>query len=249
MTVLGIDIGGSGIKGAPVDIEAGRLLTDRFRIPTPPNATPEAVIDIVDKIRVYFDWAGPVGCTVPARVENGLVRTATNIHSDWVNTQIDDLMQQKMGCAVAIVNDADAAGLASMRFGAGRHTSGVVLFLTIGTGIGSALFMDGVLIPNTEFGHLMIHGDTIEKYASARTRYLENLSWPEWAGRFQEVLDRVEFLLAPNFIILGGGVSRPYKTVEFMPHLNTHADLLIETLENEAGIVGAAVLAGSLDSR
>ncbi|TDI76762.1 MAG: ROK family protein, partial [Bacteroidetes bacterium] len=154
MTVLGIDIGGSGIKGAPVDIKAGRLLTDRFRIPTPPNATPEAVVDIVDQIRVFFKWDGPVGCTVPARVENGLVRTATNIHGDWVNTQIDDLMQEKMGCPVAILNDADAAGLASMRFGAGRNINGVVLLLTIGTGIGSALFMDGVLIPNTEFGHL-----------------------------------------------------------------------------------------------
>jgi polyphosphate glucokinase len=184
MTILGIDIGGSGIKGAPVDVLKGEMLTERYRIQTPENATPEAVVDIVDQIRNYFDWTGPIGCTVPARVEHGLVRTAANIHKYWIDTQIDELLERKTGCRVSVLNDADAAGLASMRFGAGRQTSGVVLMLTIGTGIGSALFNNGVLVPNIELGHAMLHGDIVENYASDRIRKQENLSWRQWAERW-----------------------------------------------------------------
>jgi polyphosphate glucokinase len=246
MIVLGIDIGGSGIKGAPVDVVKGEMLTERYRIPTPKKATPEAVVDIVDHIRNHFDWTGPIGCTVPARVEGGLVRTAANIHKNWIDTQIDELLERKTGCRVSVLNDADAAGLASMRFGAGRQTSGVVLMLTIGTGIGSALFNDGLLVPNIELGHAMLHGDIVENYASDRVRTQEEMSWREWAERFQEVLDRLEFLIAPTYIIVGGGISRPYKASEYLPYLHPHAKLLIESLENEAGIIGAAASAASL---
>jgi polyphosphate glucokinase len=237
MTILGIDIGGSGIKGAPVDVSKGQMLTERYRIPTPENATPDAVVEIVDHIRNHFNWTGPIGCTIPARVENGLVRTAANIHTSWIDTQIDKMLELKTGCPISVLNDADAAGLASMRFGAGRETSGVVLMLTIGTGIGSALFNDGVLVPNIELGHAMLHGDIVENYASDRVRKRENLSWQEWAERFQEVLDRLEFLIAPTYIIVGGGISRPYKAVdrpykavEYLPYLHPHAKLLIESL-------------------
>jgi len=243
MIILGVDIGGSGIKGAPVDVEKGEMLTERFRIPTPVNATPEAVIEIVDEIRKQFDWRGPIGCTVPARVENGLVRTAANIHKFWIDTQIDEMLSARMGCQVTVLNDADAAGLASMRFGAGRDTHGVTIMLTIGTGIGSALFIDKTLVPNTELGHLMIDGDIAENFASDRIRQEELLSWKEWAERFQVVLDRIEFLFAPAFIVIGGGVARPYKTADYLPFLHTQATLLIETLENEAGIIGAALAA------
>ena len=243
MIILGIDIGGSGIKGAPVDVDKGEMLTERFRIPTPENATPEAGVEIVDEIRQHFDWSGPVGCTVPARVENGLVHTAANIHTDWIDTQIDEMLSARMNCQVTVLNDADAAGLASMQFGAGRETHGVTIMLTVGTGIGSALFIDKILVPNTELGHLMIHGDIAENFASDRTRQQELLSWREWAERFQVVLDRIEFLFAPAFIVIGGGVARPYKTSEYLPYLNPRATLLIETLENEAGIIGAALAA------
>lgn len=243
MIILGVDIGGSGIKGAPVDVTSGKMLTERFRIPTPENATPDAVVEIVNEIREHFDWTGPVGCAVPARVENGLVRTAANIHESWIDTQIDELLEVRTGCPIAVLNDADAAGRASMQFGAGRETHGLALMLTVGTGIGSALFMNKVLVPNSELGHLLIRGDIAENYASDRVRKQEELSWTEWALRFQIVLDRIEFLLAPAYIIIGGGVARPYKSVEYLPYLNPQATLLIETLENEAGIIGAALAA------
>lgn len=243
MIILGVDIGGSGIKGAPVDVEKGEMLTERFRIPTPENATPEAVVEIVDEIRRHYDWTGPVGCAVPARVENGLVRTAANIHERWIDTQIDEILSAKMNCQVIVLNDADAAGLASMQFGVGRGTYGVTIMLTVGTGIGSALFVDKTLVPNTELGHLMIGGDIAENFASDRVRQQDELSWKEWAERFQIVLDRIEFLFAPAFIIIGGGIARPYKTSEYLPYLNPLAALLVESLENEAGIIGAALAA------
>jgi polyphosphate glucokinase len=243
MIVLGVDIGGSGIKGAPVNISKGEMLTERFRIPTPDNATPEAVVEIVDEVRRYFSWSGPIGCTVPARVENGLVRTAANIHDYWIDTQIDELLTKRMNCPVTVLNDADAAGLASVQFGASKNTHGVTIMLTIGTGIGSALFIDKILVPNTELGHLMIGDDIAENFASDRIRKQENLTWKAWAERFQIVLDRIEFLFAPAFIVIGGGVARPYKTAEYLPYLNPQASLLVETLENEAGIIGAAVAA------
>lgn len=240
MEVLGIDIGGTGIKGAVVDITTGELVTERHRIPTPQPATPAAVADVVAEIVRHFQWKGPLGCTLPARVEHGLVRTATNIHEDWVHTHVDELLARATGLNVHTLNDADAAGVASMAFGAGKGRNGLVFFVTVGTGIGSALFIDQHLVPNTELGHLTLHGMAAENYASNRVREEENLSWEAWAGRFQEYLERVEFLFAPDIIIIGGGISRPQKAAEYMPFLHTNAELLTAALENEAGIIGAA---------
>lgn len=243
MIILGIDIGGSGIKGAPVDVDSGKMLTERFRIPTPEDATPNAVAEIVKQITEYFKWTGPVGCTVPARVEHGLVRTAANIHEYWIDTPVEELLSERTGLPVRVLNDADAAGIASMEFGAGKDRDGLVILITVGTGLGSAMFMNRVLVPNTELGHLMLDNVLAEDFASDRTRKKEDLTWREWAERFQVYLDRLEFLFAPDLIIVGGGISRPYKKELYFRYLNTNADLVTESLENEAGIIGAALSA------
>jgi len=245
LEVLGIDIGGTGIKGAPVDTKTGKLTAKRFRIPTPKDATPDAIADVVMEIVKHFNWTGPIGCTVPARVEHGLVRTATNIHALWIDTHVENLFSQKTGCPVTVLNDADAAGVASVMFGKGAQHSGLVFFITVGTGIGSAMFYNKTLIPGTELGHLRLKGDAAELYASDRTRVKEDLSWKSWARRFQKYLDRIEFLFAPDAIIIGGGISRPSKVKSYGKYLSTRADLQYATLENEAGIIGAAYAAAS----
>jgi len=241
--VLGIDIGGTGIKGATVDVTTGQLTNDRHRISTPENATPDAVADIVCQIANHFDWSGPIGCTVPAVVEHGLVRSAANIHDMWIDTHVENLLFSATGQPVRVLNDADAAGLASVKFGAGKGRDGVVFFLTIGTGIGSALFMDQKLVPNTEMGHLILHKKAAELYTSDRVRKRKELSWEKWAGRFQEYLDRLEFLFSPDTIIIGGGISRPKKAEQYLHFLSTRAELLTASLQNEAGIIGAAYAA------
>lgn len=243
MDVLGIDIGGTGIKGAPVNTLTGSLIEERHRIPTPESATPDAVADVVAQIVKHFNWKGHVGCTIPARVEHGLVRTAANIHEDWIDTQVDSLFSGATSCRVSVLNDADAAGLASMRFGTGRGLDGIVFFITVGTGIGSAMFFNQELIPNTELGHLKMKGGSAEDYASNRVRKEKDLTWKKWAKRFQKYLDHVEFLFAPDTIILGGGISRPQKVAEYWDYLSTRADLIPAELENEAGIIGAAAAA------
>ncbi len=243
MEVLGIDIGGTGIKGATVDVTTGRLTNERFRIATPQNATPDAVAEIVRQIADHFDWSGPIGCTVPAVVEHGLVRSAANIHDMWIDTHVENLLFSATGQPVRVLNDADAAGLASVKFGAGKGRDGVVFFLTIGTGIGSALFMDQKLVPNTEMGHLILHKKAAELYTSDRVRKRKELSWEKWASRFQEYLDRLEFLFSPDTIIIGGGISRPKKAEQYLHFLSTRAELLTASLQNEAGIIGAAYAA------
>jgi len=243
MDVLGIDFGGTGIKAATVNTLDGSLTRERFRIPTPDPATPDAVADVMRQMVEYFEWTGHVGCTIPSRVEHGLVRTAANIHEDWIDTQVDSLFPGSTGCRVSVLNDADAAGLASMRFGAGRGLDGLVFFITVGTGIGSAMFYNQQLIPSTELGHLRLKGGSAEDYASNRIRKEKDLSWKKWAKRFQKYLDRVEFLFAPDTIILGGGISRPAKVAEYWHFLSTKADLIPAELENEAGIIGAAAAA------
>lgn len=246
MTVLGIDIGGSGIKGAPVDVETGVLGADRFRIDTPKPATPAKVAKAVRHVVDHFGWHGPIGCTIPARVHNGIALTATNIHSTWIDTPVDLLFSEATGCPVQVMNDADAAGVASVQFGAGKGHRGVILLITVGTGIGTALFVDGVLVPGTELGHLEIQGRNAEQYASDRTRKEVGLSWKQWAKRFQQYLDTVEFLFAPDLIILGGGVSRPTKKEQYIRFLSTKAELVTAILQNEAGIIGAAYMARDL---
>jgi polyphosphate glucokinase len=239
MEALGIDIGGSGIKGAPVDTSSGRLLTERFRIPTPQPATPAAMIDIAAQIVRHFAWSGPIGCGFPAVIRGGKVHTAANIDPSWIGVPIEDELAQVIGTPVKVLNDADAAGMAEMRWGAGQDRMGVVLILTFGTGIGSALFTDGHLVPNTEFGHIEIRGREGEARASDAVRERKRLSWKRWAKRVNEYLDRMERLVWPDLIIVGGGASAD--AAKFLPLLETRAELVPAQMRNNAGIAGAAL--------
>lgn len=244
MEILGIDIGGSGIKGALVNAEKGELVTERHRIPTPPPATPEQVSDIVAELVHYFDWHGPVGCTFPAIIKHGVTWSAANVDNAWIGLDAERLLRTKTGCAVILINDADAAGIAEMSFGAGRGRDGVVFVLTIGTGIGSAIFVDGTLLPNSELGHLELDGREAEKWTSDRARKDKDLKWKEWAERFNTYLGRVEFLFSPDLFIIGGGVSKKFN--KFSEYLHTRAEIVPAELLNDAGIVGAAMAARHL---
>lgn len=246
MEILGIDVGGSGIKGAPVDIRTGELTADRRRVKTPSRADPGGVARAVADVVRYFEWDGPVGCAFPARIKHGVARTAANIDPAWIGTNVSELFQTRAGCPFVVVNDADAAAVAEMRFGAGRDRADIVLLLTVGTGIGSALFQNHVLLPNTELGHFHLHGMVAEHYASDRARKDFKLGWKEWAGRFQEYLTHVERLLDIDLIIVGGGVSKPKKKEKYWKYLQTVAELETAQLQNEAGIVGAALCAETL---
>lgn len=243
MTILGIDIGGTGIKGAPVDVETGALLEERFRLPTPQPALPNAVADVVGEIAKHFNYTGPAGITFPAVVKNGVTYTAANVHESWIGTDAGKLFSEHIGGQATVVNDADAAGIAEMRFGAGRDRNGVVIMLTLGTGIGSAVFLDGKLLPNTEFGHLKIRGKDAEKRASEKVREDKKLSWKEWADRISEYLQELEKLFSPDLFIIGGGVSK--KADKFLPHITTRTEVIIvpAQMRNDAGIIGAAYLA------
>jgi len=243
MDVLGIDIGGSGIKGAPVDLSTGTLTDDRQRIETPRPADPDGVARTVAEVAKKFALDGPVGITFPGVVKGGIVRTAANVDQAWVGTDAVQLFRQALGRPATVLNDADAAGIAEVSFGSGRGHSGLVIMLTFGTGIGSAVFMDGRLIPNTEFGHLELNGAEAEHRASDRSREEENLSWPKWAERVQEYLRHLEDLLWPDLLIIGGGVSK--KAEKFLPLLDIRSPVVPATLLNNAGIVGAAMAAGS----
>ena len=239
MHVLGIDIGGSGIKGAPVDIETGQMLSKRYRISTPKPSKPKSVAKVVAKIAKHFDWEGPIGCGFPAVVQQGITRTAANVHDKWIGTNAGELFSEATGCQVRVINDADAAGMAEMCFGAGKGRNGVVLLVTIGTGLGTSLFINGVLLPNTELGHIEIDGIDAELIASDAARRRDKLSWKEWGERFDLYLESIEKLIWPDLIILGGGVSRRHQ--KFLPYLNVNADIEIAESFNEAGIIGAAL--------
>ncbi len=238
-TRLGIDIGGSGIKGAPVDIGRGELIAERLRIATPQPATPESVARCVAEIVEHFEWHGPIGATMPGVVKQGVVLTAANIDEEWIGTDAATLFAEASDNPVMVLNDADAAGIAEMRFGAGKDRLGVVIMITLGTGIGFAVFNDGVLLPNVEMGHIEINGRDAETLASARVREEDDTSWKKWAESVDLYLDRIDNLLWPDLIIIGGGVSK--KADKFFSHLNTRAELVPATLLNEAGIVGAAL--------
>lgn len=244
---FGIDIGGSGIKGAPVDLKKGELSADRLRIPTPQPSTPEAVADTVAQLLDAFsiDDDLPVGVTFPAVIQHGVARSAANVDKSWIGTDVDDLLTRRTGHDVFVVNDADAAGVAEIQFGAGKDVDGVVLMTTLGTGVGTALFMDGELVPNTELGHLPFPGDAedYEKYVADSVRDREDLSWEDWAARLQEYYALVEALFSPDLIIVGGGVSKKHK--HFLPLLDLHTKIVPATTRNEAGIIGAAALARS----
>ncbi|MEO6143026.1 MAG: polyphosphate--glucose phosphotransferase [Dermatophilaceae bacterium] len=241
---LGIDIGGSGIKGAAVDLARGQFATERLRIDTPKVSSPAAVADIVAQIAGHFAndiGDSPIGVTLPAVVTNGVVRTAANIDPAWIGTNAQKLLSDKLGRSVTVVNDADAAGVGELHFGAARNSSGLVLMTTLGTGIGSALLYDGVLVPNSELGHLEIDGHDAESRAAANVRDDKNLSWQEWADRLQRYYSHIEDLLWPDLIVVGGGVSR--KADKFLPLLHLRAPIVAAQLANSAGIIGAAWLA------
>jgi polyphosphate glucokinase len=240
--VLGIDIGGTGIKAAPVDTTKGTLLTERVKVETPHPAQPDAVAAVVAQHVKNFDWTGPVGLTFPGVVVNGVTTTAANLDPAWVGMDSRALFTKAAGVPVSLINDADAAGLAEMKFGAGSGHQGTVLMLTFGTGIGSALFRDGILVPNTEFGHIEIRGRDAEERASERAKELHDLSWGKWAGRVDEYLRHVEALTAPDLIIIGGGISR--KADKFLPLLTSlRATVVPAAMQNDAGIMGAALAA------
>lgn len=238
-TVLGIDVGGTGIKGAPVDTRSGRLLADRHRILTPQPATPEAVAEVVGELAKFFDWSGPSGATFPAVIKRGVAYTAANVDESWIGTDAAQLFEQAIGGEVTVVNDADAAGIAEMRFGAARGRDGVVIMVTLGTGIGSAVFHDGVLLPNTELGHLQMDGQDAEDLAAESVREADDLSWKKWSKRLNEYLQMLEHLFSPDLFVIGGGVSK--KSGKFIPRLDLQAEVVPAELLNEAGIVGAAL--------
>lgn len=242
-TILGVDIGGTGIKGALVDTSTGELSTERFSLPTPHPARPNAVADVVAQIASRFDYTGPAGITFPGIVKNGVIFSATNVDPAWLHADASKLFQSHIGGRTTVVNDADAAGYAEMRFGAGRDRAGVVIMLTFGTGIGSAIFCDGVLLPNTEFGHLQLRGKDAELRASERVREQKGMSLKKWARIVSEYLASLEKLFSPELFIIGGGISK--KADKFLPYLTAKTEVLIEPakMRNNAGIIGAACMA------
>ena len=244
MEMLGIDIGGSGIKGAPVDVDQGNMIAPRHRIPTPQPSVPEAVGHVVAQIAEHFKWSGPIGCTFPAVVKSGVVYSTANVDDSWVGTNGEALLTEKTGCKVLLLNDADAAGIAEMEFGAGRGQAGVVILLTLGTGIGSAIFVNGTLVPNTEFGHMEVRGKDAEDRASDRIRKAQDLNWKQWTTRLNEFLNRMETLFSPDLFVLGGGVSKKHE--KYLHYLETKAEIVPAQLLNEAGIIGAAIATKSL---
>lgn len=234
------------MKAAPVDTETGELLAERVRIPTPEPAAPEPMADVVGELASHFDWADPVGVAFPAVVQQGMVRTAANIDHSWIGVDAGMLFSAATSLAVTVTNDADAAGIAEMQLGVGRGREGTVVMVTLGTGIGTAVFTDGLLVPNTELGHLMIRGQAAEERAADSVREREDLSWKQWAKRLEEVLVEFERLLWPDLFIIGGGVSK--KSEKFLPHLSLRADVRPAEMHNQAGIVGAALTAVGLAS-
>ncbi|GAA5035789.1 polyphosphate glucokinase [Marivirga lumbricoides] len=238
MEVLGIDIGGSGMKAAVVDLEKGIFVSERKRFQTPQPATPEAMIKTIVRLQKHFQWAGEIGCGFPAAIVDGIVKTASNIDESWIGNPINQLIEKATGCKAEVMNDVDVAGLAEMRYGAGKNYNGVVLMIAVGTGIGSALFYRKKLVPNTELGHLQLHGDIAEAYAANSVRESERLSWEVWGNRLNEYLLEVDKLFWPELIILGGGVSKEFS--KYKKFLHPKLNIIPAQLRNHAGIVGAA---------
>lgn len=239
MYALGVDIGGSGVKGAVVDLKIGELVSERIRYDTPENSHPDAVAALVAQIVKDLEWRGPVGCTFPGIIYHGVIKTSANLDKGWADVDGKHLLERVTGLSVRLLNDADAAGVAEMQFGAGRNQKGVTIMLTFGTGIGSAIFVDDKLLPNTEFGHLLIRGKDAEHRASAKIKKDEGLSWSAWAERVNEYLGVMEFFFSPDLFIIGGGISK--KPEKFMPLLKTRARIVTAQLMNDAGIIGAAM--------
>jgi polyphosphate glucokinase len=243
MIALGIDVGGTGIKGALVDTESGQMITDRYRLLTPRPAVPDAVIASIEEIRRYFEFKGPLGVGFPGIVIDGVTYSAVNIHEDWYKYPVEEAIAAATGSEVLVRNDADLAGYAEMRFGAGKDARGETLVFTLGTGIGSAMFVNSECVPNLELGHLFLPGHKVdaERYASDRTRQEQNLSWKVWGRRLNEYFQHIDFLFSPQLIIIGGGVSK--QSDKFLKYIKTNAEVVPARLLNEAGIIGAATAA------
>jgi len=239
--VAGVDIGGTGIKAAPVHIDTGELAAERILLPTPSPATPQAVANVVGEALRHVDVPGPIGLAMPAVVRGQIVETASHIDPTWIGVNAVDFFSKVTGRQVSVLNDADAAGVAEIRFGAGRDMAGVVVVITLGTGIGSALFIDGTLVPNSELGHLPLHGGEAEQWAAESVRQRDNVSWEEYAQRLQAYLDLVQRVLWPQLIIIGGGISNVAD--KFLPLIQLRTPIVPARLRNHAGIIGAAVLA------
>ena len=241
MEILGVDIGGSGLKAAIINTDTGELTSERYRIPTPQPAKPKSVTTAFKKIVKHFNWSETIGCGFPAVVQHGIVRTASNIDKSWIGINIIELFKKETNNSVYVLNDADAAGIAEMKYGTGQGNQGVVVVITVGTGIGSAFFIEGKLFPNTEFGQFHMNGEVAERYAADAIRKKLNLSWKKWAKRFEKYLDHLEMLLWPDLIIVGGGVSKKFE--KFYKHLNIDTPVVPAKLLNNAGIIGAALAA------
>ena len=240
MEILGIDIGGSGIKGAPVNIATGELTAERFRIPTPSPSKPALVAEVIKEIVDHFEWTGPVGCGFPTVIDKGIARGHSNMDPEWVGVHIEELFRRQTGLPFKVINDADAAGLAEMNFGAGIDKKGLVFVLTLGTGIGSGVFLDGKLIPNFELGRLLYtNGKPIEYYAADSARIRKGHSYKKWGKRLDTFLHHIVRLFSPDLIILGGGASKKYHKFEDV--LTIDVPILVAETRNEAGIIGAAM--------
>jgi polyphosphate glucokinase len=242
---LGIDVGGSGIKGAPVNCDTGELLSERIRYETPSPAKPAAVFKTIRKIIEHFDWHENIGCGFPAVIRDNVVTTASNIDKKWIGVNISNFARNEFSNCIQFINDADAAGLAEMRFGTGKDFHGLTVLVTVGTGIGSALFYGNTLIPNSELGHLILNGKIAEHFASDAVRKNEDLSWKHWSKRFNEYLKEIERLFSPDQIIIGGGMSK--KTEKILKYIDINTKILPAALKNNAGIIGAALASLNAD--
>lgn len=242
MEILGIDIGGTGIKGAIVNANTGTLTTERHRIPTPRPATPKAVAKVIKQMVEHFEWKGLIGCGFPTPLHHGMCTFGSNLHPDWKGVQVDALFKETTGNTFFIVNDADAAGLAEIHFGAGKDKKGVIMVITVGTGIGSGLFLNGKLLPDTEFGHIFSHkGDIFERYCADSVRRKEGLSKKRWAKRLDKYFKHLDFILSPELIIVGGGASKKFDKLK--PYFTVNVPVVAASSQNEAGIIGAAMAA------
>jgi polyphosphate glucokinase len=244
---FGIDIGGSGIKGALVDAASGELIGERLRVDTPQPSTPDAVAAAVRTLVVEMaQYNGPVGCTFPAIVKHGVMWSAANVDKEWIGTDGATLFSKVVGMPFHVLNDADAAGVAEMTFGTGKDSGGIVIMLTFGTGIGSAVFHNGILLPNTEFGHLELNGKIAEARASARVKEDKDLSWAKWGARVNTLLQHLEFIFSPDMFIIGGGISKRFD--RFAPYVEVNAKIVPARYLNDAGIIGAAMAAAEVFS-
>ena len=237
--ILGIDVGASGVKGAIVNIQSGELLSDRLRIPTPEDGKPKSIAKVFAALVQQFNWKGAIGCGFPAIIKKGVAHSASNIDKSWIGQDVASLFSKASGCQTLVVNDADAAGLAELELGAAKNIKGLVILITIGSGIGTAVYINGQLLPNTELGHLFLKNQIAERYTSDAARKREGLTWKAWGKRFDEYLHHLDFLFSPDLYVLGGGGSKKFP--KFSAQLTSLTNTIPAHFQNNAGIIGAAI--------